>query len=969
LRAGEARAARVAALVLAAVAAVGSATTLADRSAAPSSARPFEAANDAWERGDYVAALNGYLQLLASPGGDRWLRPIALTTGELFETRELTSDGRAPRFSPDGSLIAYESGLETSRRTTIVRNDASRSEVADLPGVSATFSSTLAQVAYLKIPDHDEIRRASDALAAASLTARNRTQLTQTLAWLIARHAAIVVRDLASGREMELPAPELLKTGLTFSADGRVLYFLGAWESEPDRTDVYEISELSPKPVIVANAGGLKSAPIVDPAGHALIYTIPAQSPLRRPQESGGSGGSTARASDQSGEAVAAGASSGGATVVRRQPSFAIVDLASHRVSIVVGTAPALSGDGKTLAYIARDGNDYELMIGPTLGLQTAVKRTALRLDAPALSADGGRVAYQQMPQDDWEIFVANRDGSGEQRVTHEIQHDILPRFIGNDRLLALVGEPRHRRSYIYDLPDAHPVATRSPSDGHPDATGSASDARREAIASDARREAIGSTSDRRRVVQILPGSRIRLFHNNTIRTIAPEYQWSPSPDGQQILIGAERDGNTVSPERGVYLVDLRRTVTKTALVARLRANLKSETALRAAGTHAFAPIAADVRQVLSHVSTSRVFDYEKALFDFDSKHVSKPGNRRAAAYLFDTYTSFGYRPEYQWFDPASRSGVNASQPTEAPRPTTENRTANVVATLRGTVDPEIVYVVSSHYDSVEGGPGADDDTSGTAALLEAARVLAAHPLPATVVFASFTGEESGLLGSREFVRRAVAAHTHVAGALNNDMIGWTNDQRLDNTIRYSNPGIRDIQHAAAMLFTRLITYDARYFKGTDAASLYDAYGDVIGGIGSYPVLGSPHYHQPSDRLEFENHQLIAETSKTTIATAMMLASSPSRLTHLTIERGATQTSIAWAPSPEKGIVSYVVASGPAADPLRHRLTVTQPHAAVPALAAGTVVSVKAVNARGLEGWDWATIVVGDGAAQRATTP
>ena len=203
-----------------------------------------------------------------------------------------------------------------------------------------------------------------------------------------------------------------------------------------------------------------------------------------------------------------------------------------------------------------------------------------------------------------------------------------------------------------------------------------------------------------------------------------------------------------------------------------------------------------------------------------------------------------------------------------------------MIATLRGTVDPDLVYVVGSHYDSVDAGPGADDDSSGTAALLEAARVLADHPLPATVVFASFTGEEGGLLGSREFVRRAIAAKTHVVGALNNDMVGWTNDGRLDNTIRYSNPGIRDVQHGAAMLFTRLITYDALYFKGTDAASLYAAYGDVTGGIGSYPVLGSPHYHQASDRLEFENHQLILETSKTTVASLMLMASSPSRLTN-----------------------------------------------------------------------------------------
>ena len=278
------------------------------------------------------------------------------------------------------------------------------------------------------------------------------------------------------------------------------------------------------------------------------------------------------------------------------------------------------------------------------------------------------------------------------------------------------------------------------------------------------------------------------------------------------------------------------------------------------------------------------------------------------------------------------------------------------------------MYVVSSHYDSVEAGPGADDDSSGTAALLEAARVMANHPMPATIVFASFTGEEAGLLGSREFVRRAVADKVHVVGALNNDMVGWMNDARLDNTIRYSNPGIRDMQHGAAMLFTRLITYDALYFKGTDAASLYDAYGDVIGGIGSYPVLGSPHYHQSTDLLEFENHQLIMETSKTTVATVMLLASSPSRLTNLKVDSYTSAVaSLSWTPAPEQGIASYIVAYGPPADPLLHKLTVTQAQVTLPQIAAGTSVSVKAVNARGLEGWDWARTKVGEPHATRIT--
>ena len=189
-------------------------------------------------------------------------------------------------------------------------------------------------------------------------------------------------------------------------------------------------------------------------------------------------------------------------------------------------------------------------------------------------------------------------------------------------------------------------------------------------------------------------------------------------------------------------------------------------------------------------------------------------------------------------------------------------------------------------------------------------------------------------------------AHVQMAG-----------EQSLQLDIANGVTGIRDIQHAAAMLFTRLITYDALYFKGTDAVSLYDAYGDVIGGIGSYPVLGSPHYHQASDLLEFEDHELITETSKTTVATVMLLASSPSRLTNVKIERSASApaaATVTWTPSPEKTVTSYIVDYGPPSNPHGHRLTVTQPAVTIPQLAPGSVVSVKAVNARGLEGWDWA---------------
>ena len=354
--------------------------------APPALTRSFDAASDAWQRGDYATAVTGFIQVLNAQGGDRFFEPIALTTGELYRTRELTADGRAPRFSPDNRLIAYETGLEASRRTRIVMDPSSGTGpaapltlVADLPGVSATFSSTLNEVAYLRIPDNDEIRRASDAIEQASLTAQNRRQLTDAFTWLVAKHAAIVVRDLGNGREMELPAPDLLKTGLAFGADGRQLYFLGAKEGEPDRTDIYAISENAPKPVLAADAGGLKSVPIVDPAGKVLIYVIPAQNPLRKPVAAGTGGAGGAGRGGQ-----------GGAP-----PSFAIVDIATRKVTIVIGSAPSLSGDGHALAYVTRTGPEYAVMVGPTVGVQAVVKRTTLRLDAPALSFTGSRVAYQ----------------------------------------------------------------------------------------------------------------------------------------------------------------------------------------------------------------------------------------------------------------------------------------------------------------------------------------------------------------------------------------------------------------------------------------------------------------------------------------------------------------------------------------------------------------------------------------------
>ncbi|MGC1380789.1 MAG: M20/M25/M40 family metallo-hydrolase [Candidatus Baltobacteraceae bacterium] len=112
----------------------------------------------------------------------------------------------------------------------------------------------------------------------------------------------------------------------------------------------------------------------------------------------------------------------------------------------------------------------------------------------------------------------------------------------------------------------------------------------------------------------------------------------------------------------------------------------------------------------------------------------------------------------------------------KTPRAVTES---SVIATLRGD-QPGRTYVMSSHFDDCDGhctdgagvAPGADDNASSVAAVIEAAHVMASTRFRGTIVFAAFDGEELGLWGSDHYARELSAAHVPVAAVLNDDIIG-----------------------------------------------------------------------------------------------------------------------------------------------------------------------------------------------------
>ena len=135
----------------------------------------------------------------------------------------------------------------------------------------------------------------------------------------------------------------------------------------------------------------------------------------------------------------------------------------------------------------------------------------------------------------------------------------------------------------------------------------------------------------------------------------------------------------------------------------------------------------------------------------------------------------------------------------------TSTEVMNVLAIQKGTTDPDRVIIIAGHLDSrvsdvmdfTSDAPGANDDASGVAAVIEAARVLSRHKFPATLVFAALSGEEQGLYGGKILANYARANGWKVEADLNNDIIGNSRGQSgvMNNTqVRVFSEGTKAVE-------------------------------------------------------------------------------------------------------------------------------------------------------------------------------
>ncbi len=204
----------------------------------------------------------------------------------------------------------------------------------------------------------------------------------------------------------------------------------------------------------------------------------------------------------------------------------------------------------------------------------------------------------------------------------------------------------------------------------------------------------------------------------------------------------------------------------------------------------------------------------------------------------------------------------------------------NVVGIKLGATTPDVVYFVGAHYDSVNC-PGADDNASGVAGVLEAARVLSNYTFEATLIFAAFDQEELGLIGSKGYVANHPDVVADIAGMISMDMIAYNdpNPARYNTALIYGRTASADVKNALAGAITLYSGGIQPIIKGDlplsdhapfEAAGVHAAL--LIEGAMVAGSYSNPYYHKPADSINTPNYIDYAYATRMTRAVVGYLA-------------------------------------------------------------------------------------------------
>jgi hypothetical protein len=289
-------------------------------------------------------------------------------------------------------------------------------------------------------------------------------------------------------------------------------------------------------------------------------------------------------------------------------------------------------------------------------------------------------------------------------------------------------------------------------------------------------------------------------------------------------------------------------------------------------------------------INESIIMKYLQELVDIGPRLTGTLGCKQAAEYIYQKFEEVGLDTRYQYWE----SFGNGAHPRMF-------RSQNVEGTLQGKNKNEEIIIFNAHYDTVRVSPGANDDGSGVAAVLVAAKILSLFEFNRTIRFLAFSGEEIGLLGSRRYVEEIYENETEVLVEFNADMIGYANTSEGARKMSIS------VTKDAGWMYNEILKVNEIYGINLILSKWsIDPFGQRMGSDFhdfveyGYESIGwwesewdRRYWHTPEDTIENMNIDYLINTTKIIVASLAHLAD---------IEMEKPQVKIA---SPKRGKMYY----------------------------------------------------------------
>jgi hypothetical protein len=293
------------------------------------------------------------------------------------------------------------------------------------------------------------------------------------------------------------------------------------------------------------------------------------------------------------------------------------------------------------------------------------------------------------------------------------------------------------------------------------------------------------------------------------------------------------------------------------------------------------------ILELFSYVDQTELENTVQTLENFGTRNWYTQGSMDAQNWIYNKLDSYGLSVETQNIP---YGGPNASE--------------NVIAVLEGTIYPDQFVVLGAHYDSYtfwgNSAPGADDNASGTAGIIEIARLLSEHEFKRTIVFCTFSGEEYGLHGSGVYASTAATAEMNILGYFNIDMAGYLHPGDYIHTDMiapaFAAPLVEFYEQVCAIYLPDFPIEPGMLTGGDSDHTSFNNNGYM----GIFPFEDSQNYspfiHTPDDLngTSVNSYEMLATFTKATLASVVTLANMLLPPNNLTAEAGDAQVILSW---------------------------------------------------------------------------